>query len=325
VNVNGLGRRPTSVRIAAARAARFAVSLLAACLVIAAASPGRATDAGPRITLDAEALELAGLEFATAATGRFAPELRGFGRVLDPSAIGDAVAGRAAARALDAAASAELARVEELSRDQQNASRRELETARAAAARSRADLSIAHGRLVAVVGSALAHDPELDTIARRLVDREAALVRVDVPGDAPRPAPELGVTLTTYPASAVLEARYVGPAPSVDPSLPGWGLLFLVTSDAPPPGTSVVARVRTGGDEQVGVLVPGSALVHHASRTFVYVAHEPGNFERRAVDAIALDDGSYFVGQGLAVGEQIVSSGAQQLLSTEIVGASADE
>jgi hypothetical protein len=53
------------------------------------------------------------------------------------------------------------------------------------------------------------------------------------------------------------------------------------------------------------------------------VARRQGEFERRAVESFALDDGSFFVTTGLEAGDRIVVVGAQQLLSAEVLGESA--
>lgn len=256
----------------------------------------------------------------------FTPQAQGYGRVLDPLPIVDAVAAYEAARAAEAMQAAELARVQMLARDQENASQRELEAARSLAARARADLAMARVRVVAAVGSLLARDPDLPALAARLAEREISLVRVDIPGDAPTPIPELGLSLEVQPASGhALGARFVGFAPAVDPALAGWGLLVLVTSDSPPaPGAIVVAEVATGRPSS-GFRVPASALVLQGDRGFVFVADGTGGFDRREVASILIEGGSLFVSKGLAAGDPVVVTGAQQLLSQEILGDAAGE
>jgi len=231
-----------------------------------------------------------------------------------------------AAKAASRASESELARVRTLAKGAQNASRRELETARASAARARADREGAEARVIAVLGPVLAKNPHLASLARKIAQREAALIRVDVPGGGPRPDPARGAHLWAYPERRrELAARYVGPAPDVDPSLPGIGFLFVVEKDPPAVGTSVSARLRVRGEPKPGVGVPAAALVRGVGGLFVFVAGGPGEFERRKVEAQVRDTGGWFVEDGLAAGEQIVVSGAQELLSAERLGAQGGE
>lgn len=324
-----------SLRATRAAAHALALSLAWALAGASACVPGGESDSPPAadtlpaeadglLRLDAEEVTRAGIVTVTASESRFERTARGFGRVLDPLLIVDAVAVVEAARAADEGAAAERVRMENLARDEQNASLRDLATARTIAARTRADLAMARARLVAQIGPQLARDPELVSLADRLADGRASLIRIDVSGSERPPAPERGVTLTTYPPSAAgLEFRFAGPAAAVDAALPGYALLFLATANAPPAGTTVVADCRTADPPEVGVELPVAALVYHAGQSFVFVDRGANAFERRAVETIARDDGSLFVSKGLAPGERVVAAGAEQLLSADLLGESA--
>lgn len=314
----------------------FALALVWALAGSLACGPGSEGDPTPAehvrpaptdglLHLDADAVTRAGLETFTASESRFERTARGFGRVLDPLPIVDAVAVVEAARAADAAAAAERVRMENLARDEQNASLRDLANARTVAARAQADLAMARARLVAQIGPRLAREPELVDLAARLADGRASLIRIDVSGSEPAPAPERGVTLTTYPpsTSGSIEFRFAGPAAVVDPALPGHALLFLATANAPAAGTTVVADCATADPPAIGVEIPGEALVYHAGEPFVFVERSANTFERRAVETVARDDGSLFVSKGLEPGTRVVAVGAAQLLSAELLGDSA--
>ncbi len=292
----------------------------------AAASAAGRTEAFPVVRLDEAGRRRAGIELAVARSATRAPEVEGYGRVLDPSALVAAIAGRAAARSALEAARRELRRVEDLQRDDQNASMREVEATRAAAAKAEAEVEVADARLVALSGPALAADPELGALAERLALHQVALVRIDVPaGEAP-PRPELGAHLRAYPdRGADLEARLIGRAAGANPMLPGWGFLFLVTADPPPPGTPVRARVRAAGEARAGVTVPASALVRDGGRVLAFVQVAEGAYERRAIAARESGGGNAFVTAGIAPGEPVVAAGAEALLSAALLGGAGQE
>lgn len=314
------------------RAALHLAGAFVALLCALGCGNGDSTDAPPpaetsasssgqaSVQLDDEAVRRAGIELATVSSQTLEPEVEAYGRVLDPTPVGDAVANVEAARSAAEAADRELRRVEALARDGENASVREVEAARSLTARARADLAMAESRLVGIVGPALARSPELSSLADRLVHREAALVRIDVPGSAARPVPEQGAHLAAYPARDVeLASRLLGPTPSSAPLIPGWGFLFLLSDTAPPVGTPVRARLRSTGQRLDGVSVPAEAALWHDGRLFVFVAQGRGGFRRRGVTAHLLSDGSWLVTEGLKVGDRVVVSGAEELLSADLL------
>ena len=125
------------MRTTRAAAHAFALSLAWALVGALACVPGGESDTAPAehampaeadglLRLDAEAVTRAGIATVTASESRFERTARGFGRVLDPLLIVDAVAVVEAARAADEGAAAERVRMENLARDEQNASLREI-------------------------------------------------------------------------------------------------------------------------------------------------------------------------------------------------------
>ena len=111
--------------------------------------------------LPADAVERAGIETATGEPGRREPEVEAYGRVLDPAPVVAAITEREAARAAADAGRRELARLESLANGNQNASARDVEVARAEAARTSADFAAADARLLGLFGSASRDGAEL--------------------------------------------------------------------------------------------------------------------------------------------------------------------
>jgi hypothetical protein len=260
----------------------------------------------------------AGIEVAKVEASRWVPEVEGYGRVLDPAPFVQAVANLDAARSSAETAQRELHRVEGLHQDQQNASMRDVEAARATAARATADVELAETQVAAAFGPTLAKDPELAALTQRLARREAALVRIDVPGGGDRPRPEQGSRLVPFPPSgAPLPARFLGAAADANPMLPGWSFLFLVSETPPPVGTAIRAWLHGSGADLGGGSIPAQALVRSGDGLFVFVRTAPDTYARRAVTARRRADGTAFVSAGLEPGETVVTAGAAELLSAE--------
>jgi hypothetical protein len=321
----------------------FAVRILVVTLVVSVAAVPVEADGGSAgdpigvaseasresrlvLRLDSESVGRAGLETMGAEAARLAPEVMAYGRVLDPNPVIAAVAQRRAARAVSVRAEKELRRIRELARDEQNASERDLDAARVEASRASADLEIAEAGVVGVFGVAPASDPGLDSLMNEITRHVAALIRVDVPANSPRPDPRQGVTISSHPErTGALAVEYLGAAPVADPGFPGWGFLFVAREDPPPAGTPVSAWIRTTGSEMRGVDLPAEALVRHGGRIFVFVKRGEGEFERRSVDARSRGAGRWFITRGVQPGDEVVVAGAQQLLSAQLIPSSAAE
>ncbi len=283
----------------------------------------RETGGGPErggVRLDARTRERLGLEVAPLASLELPGEVRGFGRLLDPAALAQPVHEREAARAVFEAADRELRRVQTLQRGSANASQRELEAARAAFEREHAAFEGAVARAVSVWGPSVAAREDLPALVRSLVARKRALARIDLP---------LGATLSGSPSAArvaalaneglgAFPATLLGPAPDADPTTQGRGFLLLLDRAPWPSGTALVAWLAVPGPARAGVDVPGSAIVRQAGGAFAYVQTAPDTFARRPLRLEHPTRDGWFVSTGLAAGEPVVVTGAEQLLSAEL-------
>jgi hypothetical protein len=279
------------------------------------------------VRLDAATRERLGLKMAALTTLEMPSELRGFGRVLDPSALVTPVHEREAAHATFEATEREYERVKTLERDSANASARELEAARAALARDRATLESAEARLVSVWGGARVTATDLPRLARALVSREMSVARIDLPlAEALPESPIAGrVAALADGARGSIPTRILGPAPNADPATQGRGFLLLIERAPWPSGTNLVGWLALPGPTQAGVDVPGSALVRQEGRAFAYVQTGPDSFARRVLELEHPTPGGWFVSIGLSAGEPVVVTGAQQLLSAELAGSVGEE
>jgi hypothetical protein len=269
--------------------------------------------------LGAEAAARAGVRTAIVAGAEGSAEIEAFGRVLDPLPLVEALHARAAAREAATVARAEYERVARLHREDQNASARDLEGARAALAKATADLADATARLslgwgpLAEQGDALADD---------LVAARAALLRVDLPAGVRVTPPPAAVAVATGADPALrTSARVLGRAPTTDPLLQGEGYLALLVDDPPRPGAVVPVTVPRATAPVPGVAVPADAVVWVDARPVVYVEPTAGTYERRTVTLGPRLDERWLVTAGLTPGERVVVAGAARLLSSEVLGA----
>ena len=295
-------------------------------------APGGAEeDAGPQVTRDAkgnvvitmsdEAQGGLGLLVKKPEVTEFSPEVKGYGRVQDPTPLVGLINELAAARAAYVASSNELARLQTLS-VQGNASERALQTAQAAALRDQLTVQSAHDKLALAWGRTIAEQNELAGVVQSLTALQVLLVRVDLPMGEPLTNQPAGARILTLSGQS-LEAEVVGPAPTVDPQVQGRGYLLLLKSNPAQlaPGEAVTGYLKISGEPLKGVVIPREAVVRTEGAGWVYVHSAGGEaFKRVLIPVDHPIDAGWFVTEGVGTNDYIVVTGAQQLLSIEQKG-----
>jgi fructose-specific component phosphotransferase system IIB-like protein len=272
------------------------------------------------LKLDKEFQWHADLKMAVLQAAELKPELKAFGRVLDPAPLATVLTTLAAARAQLEASGKEAERLKILFGQNQNASARSLETAEAAVKRDQLAVQAAELSLVTSWGKSIASRPQLDQLIHSLVAQENALVRVDVPPSEKLGGPPSAARLALLSASDTpMDAEFLGAAVVADPQTLGQGFLFLVKGKALPANAAVVAWLILPGDFEKGVVVPRDAIVRHEGEAFVYVQTTDETFERFEVTLRHPLAAGWFTDE-LKPGVKIVINGAQQLLSEELKG-----
>jgi hypothetical protein len=83
--------------------------------------------------------------------------------------------------------------------------------------------------------------------------------------------------------------------------------------------------IPAGAQPRRGVEVPGSAVIWHADRPWVYVRTGADLFVRKMLTGHEETRDGWFVGEGLGAGDEIVVAGAQMLYSEEFRARIPDE
>ncbi len=288
-----------------------------------AAKPEPAGESSPSgLHLSDEQLAQAGLTVATPGTVTLSAEIKAYGHVLDPTPLVSLVAEIAMAKATLNASEKEFARVKSLHEQDQNASAQAVETAEAAARRDRIALESVQARLVVGWGRPVARHADLAALIHALVAGEASLARLDLlPGDAPAKLPATARVGLLSGDPALRAAEVLGPAPTTDALTQGASYLALWRSDPLPPGTALRAFLPAGGEARPALAVPRSALLQHAGSMFVYVQKGKGEFARKLVEPGQTLPDDTIVITGVGEKDQVVTVGAQQLLSAELQAA----
>ncbi len=287
--------------------------------IVAPSKVEREGGGGTGVQLDLPTQKLIGLETTNLAAATLPPEVRGYGRVLDPAPLAGLVGDLASARVAWAASSKEFQRVTALFHQGENASAKTLEAAEAAMQRDQVALHLAETRLVSEWGGGVVGEPDLPAFVQSLAARQSALVRLELPAGETAPATPAGARLVPPGNGALIEARFLGRATTTDPQVQGEGFLFLVTNApaALTPGLALTGFLRLPGEPAHGVIVPEDAVVRSEERAWIYVQTDATKFVRREIALTRPAATGWFVTNGVAPAERVVVTGAQTLLSEE--------
>lgn len=268
--------------------------------------------------------EASGIKLAKPVEATLTPEVPAFGRVLDPAPLVALLAEQETARATLAAAEKEQQRAQKLFAAGGNASAQAVETAEAAVLRERAALAGIAARLNAGWGRDLARVADLKFITAAM-EQGRSLVRLDLlPGDTTAEQPKTA-RLAPAGASDPIEAEVLGAAPAADPQIQGLSFLALTRDRALPPGALLRATLPGAGEPQAVFTVPRSAVVYHQGSAWIYVLGEEDTFERKIVTTGRTLGQDIALLSGVEADEQVVTTGAQQILAAELQAGGAPE
>ena len=149
-----------------------------------------------------------------------------------------------------------------------------------------------------------------------VVDRSRPAVRVVWESES---APAARIALEPPGGSRRVSARLLGPAPEADPLTRRPTYLYRAERGWPggTPGTPVTALAPSGASAASGALVPDDAVVQWEGLAWAYRRHGADTFERVAVPTDRPMAGGWLAARGLAPGDTVVVTGAQELLSEE--------
>ena len=113
-----------------------------------------------------------------------------------------------------------------------------------------------------------------------------------------------------------IPAKLLAPAPRVDPRLQGASYFYLAPGGKLAAGMNVTARFA-GSRAISGVIVPSESVVSFEGKSWAYLKRDATHFTRREVSIATPVSGGFFV-TNVPAGSEVVTTGAQQLLSEEM-------
>ena len=151
-----------------------------------------------------------------------------------------------------------------------------------------------------------------------LLTRKNVLVQISLPINAEAPDKNSKIYITPINDSATpVIATYISPATSSDISSTGKTFYYSAPADTLRTGMRVTASPKTSDkNDTQGVLIPNSAVIWHDGKPWVYKKVRNGEFQRIPISA-DIEIGDSWFNQNIKADTEIVTSGAQLLLSEE--------
>ena len=281
------------------------------------------------LTLDVATQKRIGLEIASPAAADWQPEIKAYGRALDPAPLMDLLADLGRAQITFDSSHQELERAKQLKQDK-NISEKAFQDIEATYRQNLATVSVARfkietawgkriadmtGKIVVPPGTLRKPDIDLDKLAAG-----GGLIRVDLPAGERLTEPHAARIETLAKQELPVTARYFDVLPVMDPQTQQQGVLFL--NDAPErliPGEAVTAFIKTGDEPLKGVMIPASAVLRHLGKGSIFVQAGETNFFRREIPLDRPVAEGFFCAD-LSPADHVVVKGAQTLLSAELSG-----
>jgi hypothetical protein len=283
------------------------------------------------ITLDAETQQRNAIETAMLTPTPYHEQARAYGMVLDIARLTALSNNYANAKAQVQTAQAKLGmsrpaleRAQKLYESQQAVSLAQKESAEAAFAADQASLAAAEAQVRtlratayqewgSVLGRSLVDDSPMIS---RLIERQEFLLQITLPP---------GVSLPVPPKTAAIEVgkggragiTFVSPGTRIDPKIQGISFFYSAPAESGVlPGMNVLAFLPSGQITD-GVTVPASAIIWWQDRAWVYRRMGPETFTRVQIATELPAAGGGYIVKDVPQDEEIVTRGAQVLLSEE--------
>jgi hypothetical protein len=161
-----------------------------------------------------------------------------------------------------------------------------------------------------------AQSPLLEALA----SHRRYLLQITLPPGSPWPMPAMSLPVAReFDRQRACQADFIAAAPRTDDFTQGETWFYHAPADHLRAGMRVTAWVPDDR-KRPGIMLPASAVVWYAGQPWAYRKDADGSFIRTPVMTQNPSGPLWFVESGFAAGHQVVTAGAQTLLSEEFRG-----
>lgn len=152
----------------------------------------------------------------------------------------------------------------------------------------------------------------------RIMQYKDVLIQVTLPFGTP--TPKAGSSISVSPAGnaeKAIQAQFVSASPQTDAAMQGETFYYRAPADTLRVGMRVSIKINNSKEPAKGVIVPRSAIVWYGGLAWVYRKADKDRFLRTPVSTENETEDGWFNHAGLKAGDEVVTRGAQLLLSEE--------
>jgi hypothetical protein len=271
-----------------------------------------------QVELTPEQAARIGIVTTAVQSARYTRTAEGFGAILSHDVVAQAAAELHTSVAASRLSDAALARAKGLAGTPGALGADAVENAERQQAADQSAVQLARRKLTSLLGVAFPFHEGADSELEKLADGTHKLARVTFPMDAAITGTPKALRVSSIDAAAgtAWNAHTIWAAPQ-DPTLPGRSLFAILTDSTVAEGARV--RAQAESDAAIaGVVVPEPAVVVADGLYWCYVKKNEDVYQRVAIDTNRPLGEGYFVADGIAPGEEVVTAGAGSLLAREL-------
>ncbi len=280
--------------------------------------------------VDAEAQRLLGLQTAPLAEKTLPSEVPVYGSVLSPAPLIDLFRQIVAAQAVITISQESVDRVDKLFASGELVARKDVLAAQAQLSQDKVLLQGLEDRLILEWGQSFSKmsAPDRVKLLDDLLLGHQALIRLSVSRGDNFEAMPLAARLHTFGKElSPLRCEQIMPAPAIDPAFQGRAFLGMIQTPTSPlaAGLTLTGTFELKSAEPIaGKFIPQSTVVFYLGKAWIYQKSGDDKFERVEIPTDQPIDGGWFVKLDLLKAEEVVTQGAQALLSKETLAPAAE-
>lgn len=154
---------------------------------------------------------------------------------------------------------------------------------------------------------------------RAFITAEQALLLLTLPANQSLPAKMMQIVIApSGDRQKIQTAQLISKAPQGSEISQGETYFLQTSRNNLRTGMRVSAWIEIPGSAQNGVNIPGSAIIWHAGHANIFLKTAPEQFTRHTLDQYQPMTQGYFVADDLPANAEVVTTGAQLLLSQEL-------
>lgn len=222
----------------------------------------------------------------------------------------------------------ELSRLQTLNQDDKNVSDKAVATVRSANKSDEAKIAAAESSAKNIADSMRqlwgetltqhASNPNKSELLQNLISTQEVLVQVTLPFDAAEPNEKSSIMIApTASPGQPIRANFISRAPVSNTTLQGKTYFYRAKTKDLRAGMQVSAVSATSSKTSDGVIIPNTAIIWYAGKSWVYKKTAEDKFVRIPITTDTEVDNGWFYQGKLIAGDKVVTSGAQLLLSEE--------